>query len=236
MGILVDWRWAGALLALLLAIDLTEAAFYVGHILALHGQAPGWLQTPLFDMNREFGLLEDLEYGKSLICAAAMALCLRRSGETVFAALAVLHVWLTLDNAMALHEQIGVYVGDHLLRGDGLGLARATDMGQLLYHSVFGLGLVALFGVLLRRTRPGFVRTGLVLAAAAVSPGLFGVFVDAFQATPLAEPLSFTLLVVLEDGGETAMLSLSVALCIGCLRHSRAWASARADQPVTLSA
>lgn len=219
------------MLAFLLALDLADAVLHVGHILALRGEAPGWLQTPLFNMNREFGLGEDLEYLKSLACAAALAVCARRAREPVFVALATLHVWLALDNSLALHERLGVSIGEHVLRGQSLGLARPTDMGQLLYYSAFGLALLALFAVLLRRTRPDFVRTGIVLAVAAASPGLFGVFVDAFQATPMARPLSHTLLVVLEDGGETVMLSLAVALCVGCLRHSRTWPAPRAVQP-----
>ena len=54
-----------------------------------------------------------------------------------------------------------------------------------------------------------------------ISPA--GVFVDSFRATPAAVPLSETALIMLEDGGETVMLSLATALCIGCLRHSRTW-------------
>jgi hypothetical protein len=231
MGLLLNWRWAGAVLASLLALDLADAAFYLGHILSLRGQAPGWLQTPLFDMNREFGLGEDLEYLKSLACAAAMTVCWRRAREAAFAVLAALHVWLALDNSLALHEQLGVVIGEHVLRGESLGLARPTDMGQLLYYSVFGLCLVALFALLLRHTRPSFVQTALILALAAASPGLFGVFVDAFQATRLADALSYTLLVVLEDGGETVMLSLCAALSVGCLRHSRTWPAPRRAQP-----
>lgn len=227
MGILVGWRWAGAALALLLAFDMADAALYVAHILSLHGKAPEWLRNPLFNMNREFGLGESVEYLKSLGCAGALAVCARRAGEPVFAVLAALHAWLALDNALALHEQLGVSIGEHILRGEALGLARPTDMGQLLYYTAFGLALLALFALLLRRTGPTFAGTGLVLALAAASPGLFGVFVDAFQATPVAQPLSHTLLVVLEDGGETVMLSLAAALSIGCLRHSRTWPALR---------
>ena len=83
MGILVGWRWAGAALALLLAFDMADAALYVAHILSLHGKAPEWLRNPLFNMNREFGLGESVEYLKSLGCAGALAVCARRAGEPV---------------------------------------------------------------------------------------------------------------------------------------------------------
>lgn len=71
----------------------------------------------------------------------------------------------------------------------------------------------------------------MILLAAAASPGIFGVSVDAFRATPAAVPLSETALIILEDGGETVMLSLATALCIGCLRHSRTWGPSRVAEP-----
>ncbi|TAL37653.1 MAG: hypothetical protein EPN98_02575 [Phenylobacterium sp.] len=234
--VLIEWRWVGFALAVLLAFDVTDIAFYAGHVLSLHGLAPGWLQTKLFDINREFGLVEDLEYGKSLVCAVAMGLCARRRREIVFVALAALHIWLAADNAMALHERIGRVLGERLLGGATLGLERPADLAQVVFFGTIGLMLIALFAVLLRRAPPPLARTGVILLAAAASPGLFGVFVDAFRATPAAVPLSETALIILEDGGETVMLSLATALCIGCLRHSRTWGRSRVAEPAGVRA
>lgn len=234
--VLIDWRWVGVTLAVLLAFDVTDIAFYAGHVLSLHGLAPEWLQTRLFDMNREFGLVEDIEYGKSVLCALAMALCARRSREGLFVALAALHVWLAADNAMALHEHIGGVLGERLLGGATLGLERPADLAQVVFFATVGLTLIALFAVLLRRAQQPLARTGAILLVSAASPGLFGVFVDAFRATPAAIPLSETALIMLEDGGETVMLSLATALCIGCLRHSRTWAPLRVIEPAVVRA
>lgn len=221
--VLIDWRWVVVALAVLLAFDVTDIALYAAHVLSLHGLAPEWLQTRFFDMNREFGLVEDLEYAKSVLCAVAMTLCAQRSREGLFAALAALHIWLAADNAMALHERIGGVLGERLLGGATLGLERPTDLAQVVFFGTVGLALIALFAVLLRRVPKPLRRTGVILVAAAASPGFFGVFVDSFRATPAAVPLSETALIMLEDGGETVMLSLATALCIGCLRHSRTW-------------
>ena len=56
----------------------------------------------------------------------------------------------------------------------------------------------------------------MLLAAAAFLPGLFGVLVDALHASPVPLPLGEAVVVLLEEGGETTMLSLNCALAVGC--------------------
>lgn len=232
----VAWAWAGVVLALLLVWDLAEAGLYVGHILAQHGRAPAWLQNPIFNMNREFGLGEGVEYAKALTTVTALAICARRGGGGIFVLLAALHTWLGFDNALALHERIGALVGRSLLGGESLGLARSADLGQFLYLLAFGIALIGAFRLALRHTSRFLAPTALTLVVATMTPGLFGVFADVFQATPMAEPLSHTMLVLIEDGGETVALSLIAALSIGCLVRSATWPESAQGATATAAA
>jgi hypothetical protein len=225
-GLTLAWRVVFAALVVFLALDALDVGLYIAHSLALRDHLDGWARSPFLNMNREFGFGEDLEYLKSSISAAALAVCARRSGEMIFSVLSGLHVWMVLDNALKLHENLGVTIAHYLLGGGSLGLARPTDAGELIFFGLLGLSLLALFTVALRRTQPAFQPTGLLLAAAALSPGATGVFVDGFHALPIARDLSISMLVIIEDGGETAMISVACALALGCLAHSRTWPAA----------
>jgi len=225
-GLLLAWRATFATLLVLLALDALNVGLYVAHSLALRDNLDHWVRSTFFDINIEFALGEDIEYVKSLAAAFALAICARRSGEMVFSLTSSLHLWLALDNALKLHENLGVSIAHYLLHDGSLGLARPTDAGELMFFGLLGVMLMVVFALALRRTSEAYAPTGLLLVAAAVSPGLTGVFVDGFHALPIARDLSVALLVLIEDGGETVMLSVACALSIGCMIDSRSWVRA----------
>jgi hypothetical protein len=228
----VAWRATFAALLVFLALDAVNMGLYVAHSLALRDGWDHWLRSTVFDINIEFALGEDIEYLKSLIAAFAMAVCARRSGEMIFSLLSGLNVWLLLDNALTLHETLGVTIAHHLLNDGSLGLARPTDAGELIFFGLFGVTLLVVATLALRRTGEAYWPTAFVLAAATVSPGVTGVFVDGFHALPVARDLSVALLVLIEDGGESAMMSVACALSLGCLVDSRSWLrTAASPQP-----
>lgn len=207
---------------LLAVIDLIFIGLHIAHALAVRDG----LQTPfrdqLFNINRDGGLAEWFEYAKSLTSAAALFLCFRSRAWSVFAVLAGLHLWILADNSLRLHEQIGALIGQSWIGGDVAGVISARDAGQIVLHGL----VLATAGVLFAFTAvkaPRPLRPTLgILFLAAISPGLFGVVVDAFHASSLSAGIGRGWLVLIEDGGETLMLSLGCALAVGCYAALRA--------------
>lgn len=217
--LLVYWPLAATAFATLFLLDLVDIGLYVGNALARHTHAGGWISAPVFDMSREFSLVECLEYAKSAVAACAALICGRLSGQRIFYALAGVNVWLAVDNAFELHERAGLVIGDAGLAGHNPIFNRPQDAGELIYLLVFGLVVFLLLAWALRRTEPKVLPTGLLLVAAVMSPGLTGVFADAFHGMTVSQHFRMASLVIVEDGGETIMLSVCCALTLGCLGY-----------------
>lgn len=212
----IHWPALQLVLGVLLLGDAVDAALFIGHLLAHQDAGPRWLRHPTFNMNREFGVGESFEYVKSAATAVALVLCARVRRAGIFAILAGVHLWFLLDNAFALHEWIGGVLGKRVLLERSFGLERPTDAGQVLFGAGLGVLLLVAFAYAIGRERPALRATAVLLAAAALLPGVFGVLVDAAHATALRDLLGDPVLILAEDGGETAALSLNCALAVGC--------------------
>lgn len=226
----VAWRAALIALAVMLVLDVVNVGLYIGYSLATRDQIGTWLRSMFFNMNEEFGLGEWIEYAKSLVAAGALLACGRRSAEPIFYALCGVNVWLAFDNAATLHETAGRLLGQTVLGGNAFGLDHAKHTGEFIYLILFGLAVVATLAIALRSSSAAIRPTGLLLSFFVMAPGITGVFIDALRATTLTQDMSVAMLVILEDGGETAMLSVGCALSLGCLvrllRGSRAHGAA----------
>lgn len=209
-------RYVLAAALVLGALDIVLIGLFIGHALAVKH---GW-QTPLsssyFNINRDGGLAEWFEYAKSGAAALALIACARTVGSRAFGVLAGLHIWIAADNSLRLHEQLGGLIGEALFRGDVLGLIPARDAGQVVFHGLVLAAASALLWLTARREPPTLWPTLGVLFMATISAGFFGVVVDAYHASSLSEGISGWVLILIEDGGETIMLSLACALSIGC--------------------
>ncbi len=205
----------GAALALGV-LDLVFIGLFIAHALAVKH---GW-QTPLsssyFNINRDGGLAEWFEYAKSATAALALIACARAADSRAFRVLAGLHVWIAADNSLRLHEQLGGLIGEALFRGDVLGLIPARDAGQVIFHGLVLATASAFLWLTARREPRRLWPTLGVLFLATIAAGFFGVVVDAYHASSLSEGVSGWVLILVEDGGETIMLSLACAVSIGC--------------------
>jgi len=213
---LLSWRHLLAAVLVLGALDLILIGLFVGHALAVkHGwQTP--IRSPYFNINRDGGLAEWFEYAKSATAALTLIGCSRAKASQAFLALAGLHVWIAADNSLRLHEQVGGMLGEALIGGDVAGLIPASDAGQVVFHALV-LATASTFLWLTARRETRFLwPTYGVLFLAAISPGFFGVLVDAFHASSLSAGIGRGVLILVEDGGETIMLSIACALSIAC--------------------
>lgn len=217
---LLDIRLALWAFLALAPIDLALVELDTLHLQALAGHAPAWLRNDIFGMHLELGLAEGFEYLKSAATALAVGLLARRQRAPLLWVICALNAWMVLDNAFALHERIGQRLGRDVLGGLTLGLNRPRDLGELIAFGMMGFGFLALLALAWRGAAPLARRTAVVLLAAVAGASVFGIGVDALHATPWGAPME-DLLADVEDGGESLMLSLGLALALGCLAAGR---------------
>lgn len=170
------------------------------------------LHDPRFSLSYDGGVAERVEYLKSAATVIALVVCARRESTRLFWALAAVHLWLLLDNIFRLHERAG-YLAGLLLAPDGALTLSSRDFGQPLAFAAIGAGL----SLLLWRAwppRPDLRRLGGLMILSAASIALFAVGVDTLHASVLGPRFGDRFWVLLEDGGETVVLSLNCALAV----------------------
>jgi hypothetical protein len=206
------------------SIDLVLIGLFIGHALSVKNGWSSPLRDEVFNFNQDGGLAEWFEYGKSTIAALALIACARLRAAWAFLVLSGLHVWIAADNSLRLHERLGARIGDAVIGGDVMGVISAAAAGQVVFHGLVFVTASALMALaIIGAPRTLWPTLGLLFVAA-ISPGLFGVGVDAFHASKLSSGVGRGLITLVEDGGETVMLSAACALAIACsfaLRDSR---------------
>jgi hypothetical protein len=200
------------LLAVLLASDSVMLALHVAYARTVQGApTPLRLYDPMFSLSRDGGLAETVEYLKSLATAVLLLRCARRGGGRLFLALAGIHAWFLADNLLRIHERLGALAG-HLVAPDGAFTLASRDFGQPIAFAAIGGGLAFMLWRGWRGADAAQRRDGVLLVACAASLVLFAVVADALHASRLGRELGETFWVLLEDGGETVVLSLNCAL------------------------
>lgn len=215
----------------LLPIDFALIGLDLLHLQADAGRAPTGFKNLMFDMHVELGAAESFEYLKSAVTALAIGLLARRQRAPILWVLCALNTWMVLDNALAIHERLGMSLARHLLQGLTLGLNRSRDLGELMAFAAAGGGFLVLLALSWRTAAPRARRAAMVLSAAPLGAALFGVGVDALHSSPWAKGLD-VLAGVIEDGGESIMISLGCALGVGCYAAGRL----KAGDPVVRAA
>jgi hypothetical protein len=190
-------------------------ALHVSYVRTIQG-APTFLvlRDPAFSLAHDRGLAETVEYVKSAVTAAALYLVARTCGGRLFLGLAATHGWFLADNLLRLHERAGFLIGRLLAPNGALGLA-SRDIGQPMAFAVIGAALSAILWWGWRDAGPRQRRTGALLIPTAGSLMLFAVVADALHASRLGSVFGETFWLILEDGGETLVLTLNCALAVG---------------------
>jgi hypothetical protein len=191
---LAPW-WACGLLAgdgVLIALDVF--------------QRNGLLEDARFLVTSERGFGEWFQYGKGLALAAGLLFIARSRRSPASFALALIFGWVTLDDALMLHERAGVRLAGVMPAHAWLPL-RPQDLAELFVLGAIGLAVAT---TLLTLWRFGPTRDRPMLAAAALGLlvlGFFGVGLDVAHALAPREHWVRATLAVIEDGGEMIVLS-----------------------------
>lgn len=186
------------LLAMLLAVDTVLICADVLHRHAV-------LADDRFRVSVERGFGEMFEYAKLAATAAVLAsLALRwRSWAVLF--WTALVAYLVVDNAFAVHEEMGVLIA-RFLELPRVGDVRPVDLGELVFlggvGAIAGLGIVAILRSASLRAR----RLTRALSAGLLLLAFFGVLVDLVHRLVSRTWLEPTASVV-EDGGELLVMS-----------------------------
>lgn len=186
-----------------------------------------------FFMSEDHSFGEYLEYAMTGCAALFMTLCWLRSRATVYLANAILFVWLTLDNAVEVHEMFGLAVAPALPVPQWLPL-QANHLAELLFFGAVGaVWLAGMISAQLRSERRE-VAYGLMIAACIAGTAVFGVFVDLVTSFGQHTPAWLNILAFLEDEGEFAMIMVTFAVCVGIFDVERRRAAHAAARPERL--
>jgi hypothetical protein len=202
-------------LRLSLICVIPYACVLVGLDVAAHyGDATGAALPVQFFMSQDGSFGEFLEYSLTTASAVLLFLLWLRSRGLVFLTSALLFVWLTLDNWVQIHEQVGLVLGTMLPVIEGLPI----QPHHLAETAVFGVvGLVWLTGmaVAMRQADKRAAIYGALIALCIAAAAVFGVAVDLVTSWGDHGPALLNILAFIEDEGEFAMIILVFALCVG---------------------
>ncbi len=199
---------------LLLFSDAAMMLLHVAYARTVgHLPTPLLLSDPRFSLSQDGGFAERVEYAKSVATVVALLICARRDHAQLFLALAGVHLWFLFDNMMRIHERAGVLAG-HLVAPDGALTLASRDFGQPIAFAAIGGALAVMLWRSWPPPDPAQRRIGAVMVLAAASIAIFAVGVDALHASALGPMMGDVFWTLLEDGGETVVLSLNAALAV----------------------
>lgn len=197
---------SGLLLQLLLAADL---GFFIIHLVWLALPSPG---HALFSLGTDLGYAEWFQYLKTFWIVFILVVLFQPTRHFFYLAWSFFWGYILLDDALQIHERVGVWIANRLPFLSGV--QDAKDVGELAVYVLIGTLLVLLLvGAHLRTPHDQRgVSLGLTFFAGlfllfSVGLDIIGGLVSAFFPSRLLNyGLSF-----LEDGGEMIVLSFAVS-------------------------
>lgn len=121
---------------------------------------------------------------------------------------AVVFAYVLFDDALRIHEILGTYVTAKRDLDAAFGL-RANDFGELIVSAIAAALLLSPLILLYRRGAPAFRQVTRHLISLLLLLAFFGIFIDMLHVIFQGGNLEIVL-VVLEKGGEMAVISLIV--------------------------
>ncbi|MDG2001937.1 MAG: hypothetical protein P8J20_01260 [Novosphingobium sp.] len=203
-----------AFLAVLCIVALVDGGLLGLALATVYGDSeqielPAW-----FYLNAEFSFGEIWEYCLSAAAAVGLLWRYRRFREPIIGCLGLVFVWLTLDNALALHEATGHMVSPLFVFAEH-SQPSPQDYGELLSFGVIGgIILLELWLTGLRSERHSVIQS-LAIITMLAGAAFFGVCFDfldqaiANQTQTMKSVLSF-----IEDGAELLLLSIAATIAM----------------------
>lgn len=206
---------------LALMLVLPYACVLVGLDVAAHyGAVTGAALPVQFFMSQDHSFAEFLEY--SLTTAAAVLMFrLWLGGETpIFLTSSTLFLWMTLDNWIEIHENLGIALGSWIPPIDGLPV-QPHHLAEALVFGAVGLVWLAGMAVSFRQSDRTATVYGLLIMMCIAGAAIFGVVVDLVTSWGERNPTSLNLLAFIEDEGEFAMTILTFAVSVAIFDRER---------------
>jgi hypothetical protein len=204
---------ARILLIMLVAADL---AFIVLHVIYVETSL---LRGRPFSLEADNGLPEAYQYVKQFWVALCMIGLYRRTREITYVGVGVVFAFLLMDDAFQIHEHFGKWLAAQYTLPVAFGL-RPDDIGELLFAAGIGVVTFSLIGI-------GYWRGGpdarivtrdisiLILLLAGLGVGVDVIHVISYFKAPLLAQF----LLILEDGGEMIVVSMTAAYVFNVLIH-----------------
>ena len=198
-----------------LMLIVPYACVLVGLDVAAHyGDATGAYLPVQFFMSEDHSFGEFLEYAMTGSAALLMLLRWLRTRAPFYLASAILFAWLTIDNWVEVHEQVGLALAPVLPVPAWLPL-KANHLGELFFFAAVGAVWLAGTVSAYWRSEKREAVYGLTIGACIVLTAVFGVFIDTLTSLGEHTPNMLNFLAFLEDEGEFAMLMLTFAVSVG---------------------
>lgn len=194
-----------SLLASVLICAAALAGLDIAHRYAeMEGQdLPFW-----FSLSEEGSFSEWFEYALTTAAAGALLFAWLRRRAPILGVAAFFYCWLTLDNALGLHEADGRLLAP-LFAFTGEAGPDLAAVGEVAVFGVAGLAFAAAMLAALTARFPRANSAGLTVVAAAALAAPFGIGVDlAHELLPPASVILAEAVGFIEDFGELLALTL----------------------------
>lgn len=173
---------------------------------------PMWLHGLRLDT--EYGLWANIGYAKLLCAFLLLADLFARTRLSSYGLLALIFLYLTLDDALLFHEGIGDFLAS-ITDLSGFGTISQDHIGELVYLATVGPIVVATL-VIANLLAPPVHRINIrIISMLVLGIGFFAVFIDFVdQIVAQFSRIGSKLMGLLDDGGENAAVSLAIAFLI----------------------
>jgi len=198
----------GPTVTLLVLLVVVDFLFIVVH--SIHVWSP-WLPGGHFSIESHNGLASIYQYIKQIWLAGCLALAFVQTRSKVFAGWTLLFAFLLLDDALELHERIGVILATALNFPALLGL-RPEDLGEISVAAAIGCMALAMVAITFRHGGSAARELSADLMCLLAALALFGVFFDMLHTiTYFKAPSVADFFALIEDGGEMVVVSMITA-------------------------
>lgn len=158
-------------------------------------------------LDQDWSYAERFQYLKFVACAALIAVMSRARRDGRYLACLVVVVYLLIDDALGVHENVGSMATAALGLNSAFRL-RGQDFGELLVTGAAATVAIVLLAIARRHADRTFTRFAGGFLGCLMLLGYFGVFIDMLHIALATGPVADFNLAMLEDGGEMVAATL----------------------------
>jgi hypothetical protein len=201
-------------LAALAFVALVEGVLLGLALATVYAGSEGIEMPTWFYLDAEFSFGEIWEYCLTAAAAAGLLLRYTRLREPIIGCLGLVFVWLTLDNALALHEAMGHTISPLFMFAEN-SQTNLNDYGELFTFVLIGSAILLALFINARKSRMDSVIQSLAIIGMLGGAACFGVLFD-FVDHALAgdSPLTKGVFSVIKDGSKMILLSIATVIAI----------------------